>query len=133
MFKLFSLLFSSNTITNKMTDLLGDALETKEQRINIWVELLKSYEPFRVAQRVLLVVVSFVYLGIHLILVLLKIVAIFYYGAGLEYQFVCVQLGKLHTSNYEALHSPFLVILSFYFGGGAGEGIIRMLKSKKSE
>jgi len=77
-----------------------------QKKQEFYVNLLKAYEPFKLAQRLLALLYSIPY------------VSIVTYG-------VLIRDNILVNSINDALGLQTLVILSFYFGGGAFEGVIK--------
>lgn len=89
------------------------SIYTNEEKADKFNELLKLYEPFKLAQRYLAVLISAVYLGVHLMIFALWVVDIFFIdGSHLE------SIQKIATWNNDALFYPFLTINAFYFSGG---------------
>jgi hypothetical protein len=110
----------------------GDALFfTNEEKAEWKLRLLKAYEPFKIAQRWLALLMTTPFMLLHIV-------------AGLQLAIVGwlePVLGKrvdeaarvLIEMNNDALAYPVGVILTFYFGCGAAEGIIRQIQEKKQK
>lgn len=108
-------IFGSEKVIEKTFNGIDKAIYTKEEKSNTWLSMLKSYEPFKLAQRLISLSITLCYL-------LLVI-------------FACVMLviddrvsKELFTIINSSLSTPFIIIISFYFGGGAIEGIVNKIK-----
>jgi len=117
MFGFLGSLFGSEKTVDKATSGIYNGVDmafyTDEERAialqkkqEFYVKLLKAYEPFKVAQRLLALIYSIPYVTI------------------VVYCIVANNLDMLKVAT-EALGLQNLIILSFYFGGGAFEGVIR--------
>ena len=133
---IFSKLFGNDSVIDAVIK-SGDALvytteekaqaqERKEERFE---RLLKLYEPFKIAQRFLALIVGVPYVLFHFIVAITKLVMMWFVEleAYKEYQ---VLLSAITGSLDNALFYPFCLIIGFYFAGGAGEGLIRASRSK---
>ena len=123
---IFSNMFNSDTIDKTVDAVIstGDKLwytpeekaDMKLKTANVHIGMLKAYEPFKLAQRLLALSVILPYMLAWLV--------VFSLG------FINVDL----TSQYSLLQGDvgtgFLLILGFYFAGGLGEGLIRAKKGK---
>lgn len=101
----------------------GDALFfTSEEKAEWRLRLLKAYEPFKIAQRWLAVIMTTPFVGIHVL-------------AGLQILVTGWLPGEMGKSVHEAalvvmehnndtLALPVAIILGFYFAGGMAEGAI---------
>ena len=96
---------------------------TKQEKSEHWVNTLKSYEPFKLAQRLLALLVTSVYLFIWLLSAVMMVLSYWFSGM--------MEFSKtLAEYNNSTLSMPFSLIIGFYFAGGAAEGIIKKLRSK---
>lgn len=132
-------LFSSGNVVEKGVDAAinaGDKLAlTKEERLDYHLVFLKAYEPFKIAQRFLALIVGIPYVVVFLLC------AVSYLAASIAIDPVaCIEgcradsvvksalaLGQL---NQDTLGMPFWTIIGFYFAGGTIEGGIRAWKEK---
>jgi len=114
-------LFGSSDHISKGLDMVsstGDALVfTKEEKAEWKLKLLQAYEPFKLAQRLLSLVVGIPFVFIHILACVLM-------AFGVE------TASEVAKSNNETLGLPFSLILVFYFGGGVIEGALKARKNK---
>ena len=133
-------LFGSENVIKKATDGIYNGVDsaffTNQEKAAHFLSLLKAYEPFKLAQRFLALVITIPYVLVWLVCTLLIVASAFYgtecavYG---EISTQCVNplsetaktLGEL---NNETLGTPVALILAFYFGGGAVEGVVTRLR-----
>lgn len=105
---------------------------TPEEKADHFLRILKAYEPFKLLQRFLALIV-----GIPYVIVYLVSAFFFIYGVTLgdiETSKRIIQASKdLSIMNNEVLGMPFAIILSFAFGGGMLEGGIRAFRRDKKE
>ena len=104
----------------KAADKFLDGQGDKAQR---FTELLKLYEPFKIAQRVL----AFMFSGVYLFAFLVGLVAIFF-DKDLAHEI-------WHNTNENLLYIV-LSVVTFYFSGGVINGAVKRFAkntSKKSE
>lgn len=115
---IFGKLFGSEKVVDGVFKGLDSAFFTQDEKAGHFLKLLKAYEPFKVAQRLLALLVGIPYVMVWLI------------SAGL-FAFGDADSAKLLAEwNNNTLGTPFAIILAFYFGGGAVEGIIRSRNEK---
>jgi hypothetical protein len=104
----------------KAADKFFDGQGDKAQR---FTELLKLYEPFKIAQRVL----AFMFSGVYLLSHLIALITL-YFDKELS--------GEIWHNTNENLLYPVLAIVSFYFTGGVINGMAKRFSkntSKRSE
>lgn len=125
---IFGNLFGSEKGISKLTDGVYNGLDksflTKEERLDAFKEFLKLYEPYKLAQRYLMLIVCVPFVFINSLAVIVDMV-LHLMSSELS------GLSKVIESYNDALGIPFLVIVSFYFAGGAVEGIINRAKKHK--
>lgn len=129
-------LFGTEKVINASINGIDKAFYTSEEKaengiiiMGIKEKLLKAYEPYKLAQRFLALIVSIPYMLIYLIS------ALFYaYGLTIENVEHSVRLleasKQLGAMNNENLGTPFAIVLGWYFTGGVIEGGIRAFKGK---
>ncbi len=117
-------IFGSEKAIEKVSSGIDKAFFTKEEKSEQWVETLKAYEPFKLAQRLIALLVTSAYVFVWLICAVLMIVGI-WLSEVVEHSKVLAEW------NNETLGTPFIVIVSFYFAGGAAEGVLQKFKTKK--
>jgi len=105
------------------------AILTDEERIQYHLDYLKAYEPFKLAQRLLMLTVAVPYVGIWCLSAVLYTFGMI---AGTSYANVEYAGINLSAMNNEALGLPFAIVMGFYFAGGAVEGVMaQRAKGKK--
>lgn len=123
-------IFGSDSVIEKAADGIYNGVDkafyTDEEKATGFITLLKSYEPFKLAQRV----IAFMLIGAFLITWLLAV--ILFAAAGIMDSTVlhgaATNLGAL---NNETLGLPVTIVVGFYFGGGAIEGVVNRFNKKK--
>ncbi len=122
-------LFGSESIIKGVYNGTDKAFFTSEEKADHFLKLMKAYEPFKLLQRFLALIVGIPYIIVYLISAFF-----FMYGMTLddiEKSMRLVQASKeLAAINNNTLGTPFAIILSFAFGGGLLEGGIRAFKDK---
>lgn len=137
-------LFGTDEAIKKAGDAVinaGDALVfTKEEKAHHFLDLLKAYEPFKLAQRLLALTFSIPYVLIWLVSAILFLVGALVPPQHsvdpdvLSYSDHLIEVSKhLAAMNNETLGLPVALILGFYFGGGAIESFSRTRKAKKED
>lgn len=92
-------------------------------------KLLKAYEPYKIAQRFLALIVAIPYMMVYLL-------SAGFYAYGLTIEDIETAKRMLEASkalgvmNNDNLGTPFAIILGWYFTGGVIEGSIRAFKGK---
>lgn len=116
-------IFSADSVVQDVFKLGDELIFTKQEKSEFFIEKMKAYEPYKIAQRLLmLLVISCFLFGFMAALVF--IIAAFWYPDAAEvaeniYQYTTHGLGQSAS-----------LIIGFYFAGGAAEGIIRSIKQK---
>jgi hypothetical protein len=107
MFKVLGKLFGSDKIIDAGVKAADAVWFTNEEKAEWHLRLLKAYEPFKIAQRLLALIFCIPYVTLIMSL---------FFDADI--------LGHIRLLN-ELFGGPVTAILCFYFGGGAVEGIVR--------
>ena len=110
---IWSRLLGSSKVVESGLDLIDNAFYTDQEKADQKRLLLKAYEPFKVAQRLLAVMFT----SVFLLLVLVNIALSFWFDVSQQMAFVD-----------EYLSLPMTLIVGFYFAGGAVEGVAEILK-----
>jgi hypothetical protein len=111
---IFANLFSSNKAIDAIID-TGDALVfTDEEKRGAFAKMLKLYEPFKIAQRLIALMTGIPFVILHVLFCVVDVVVILNGGERL--------MGEMAQINNETLGEPFGWIVIFYFAGGAVEG-----------
>jgi hypothetical protein len=111
----FSKLFGSDKILDAGVNGIDAMFFTDEEKSNAKMQFLKLYEPYKLAQRYLALIYSIPYALAWLV----TFIASFFVDVALQMELL---KGDAFYIN--------IVILSFYFGGGAAEGIVKQIKGK---
>ncbi len=131
-------LFGSDNVIQKAADGVYNGVDaaffTNEEKSRHFLNLLKAYEPFKLAQRLIALLVTIPYMLIWLVCAGLMVISAFVEPCSTEA--ICRSSTMLEASktlaiwNNDTLGLPFSTILFFYFGGGAVEGVLRARSSK---
>lgn len=123
-------LFGTEKVVDGLYNGIDKSFFTDEEKANHFLKILKAYEPFKLAQRLLALIVGIPYVIIYMISALT-----FVYGMSIEnldHATRVIEASKsLATLNNDNLGMPFAIILGFYFSGGMIEGGINAWKGKK--
>jgi hypothetical protein len=118
MLGLLGKIFGSETVISKSIDLIDSFHTSTEEQIEAAtkskVALLEAYAPFKLAQRVLAFSFTFVYLSCFALVL----------GYTLMDQIADADKVKEVLEDFQIGYAM-LIILAFYFGGGAAEGILQ--------
>lgn len=122
MLGVFKTILGSGDIVSRGMKLIDDMHTSSEEEIvakaNAKTQLLSAYAPFKIAQRVLAIMFAFVFLSSYILTLTMTIL-----GKGNPGDVTMVM--EQFSLNY-----AMLIILGFYFGGGAVEGFLNN-KGKK--
>ena len=131
-------LFGSDNVIKKAADGVYNGIDavffTKQEQSEHFLKLLQAYEPFKLAQRLLALIVGIPYVLVWLICAVMMVIAAFMEPCTTE--MICrsntvLDISKeLASKNNDTLGVPFAIILGFYFAGGTAEGIIRARSTK---
>ncbi|NJB83621.1 hypothetical protein [Wenyingzhuangia aestuarii] len=117
-------IFSPGELGKSIISGVDKSILTSEEGIDYHKEFLKLYEPYKIAQRFLALMFTGVYLMVHLITSIAHFILVLM-KQNAEHVI------ELYNYNNEGLGTIVLVIVSFYFGGGAIEGVVNKYKTKK--
>ena len=131
-------LFGSDNVIKKAADGVYNGIDaaifTKQEQSEYFLSLLKAYEPFKLAQRLLALIVGIPYVLVWLVCAFMMVGAALMEPCATE--MICrsntvMDVSKeLASQNNDTLGVPFAIILGFYFAGGTAEGIIRARSNK---
>ena len=119
-------IFGTGDVLDKGIDLIDDAFYTdtekaedlaksKVAKTKAKIDLMKAYAPFKVAQRYLALMFGLSYIGTYILVLVM-------YFLGKEVTEV-MDILEMFQINYVVL-----IIVTFYFGGGLADGVIKKLK-----
>ncbi len=116
--ELLASIFGSKNVINKGMSAIDAMVFTDEEKVNAKMKLLDHYKPFKLAQRLLAFMYSFVFLTIYLTSVTLWIIG-GVFVEDIDRSGYLMELAKeLAVWNTTALGSIILLIIGFYFAGG---------------
>lgn len=128
----FSRLFGTDDTIKKVAGGIIDGVDavvfTPEEKAENFLSLLKAYEPFKLAQRLLALIMGIPYVIVWMLSALMLVVSAFLdpaYGKQ-----IAEGANTLAELNNATLGQPVAIILAFYFGGGALEGLVRAVEKK---
>ncbi|WRQ13118.1 TMhelix containing protein [Vibrio phage vB_VpM-pA2SJ1] len=128
---LFGKLFGDSESVGKLTDGVYNGIDkaffTDEEKKEAFIRLLKLYEPFKLAQRYMMLIVGIPFVSVHTIVAGLRVHAAY---QSESFAAISDNLATALGPFNDALAIPFAVICAFYFGGGALEGFARRKASK---
>lgn len=132
---IFAKLFGSEKVIEGVYNGLDKVIHTDEEKSDFWLKLLKAYEPFKIAQRYIALVVTIPYVSIWIISALLLVSSVFTVPCesvckSNQLKTVSIELAE---KNQEQLGMPVALILGFYFGGGAVEGVARTIAARRKQ
>ena len=112
----FLSILNPNKLMENVSKGIDKAILTDEERADMFPKLLSMYEPFKVAQRWLMIIVCFPYMLAWFIT-------------------LCAAFFMEVDQQMEMLSGPILYVVGtiagFYFGGGMVEGIVGKIKKLK--
>lgn len=131
----FGRLFGSENVINKAAKGVYNGIDnmffTNQEKAGHFLNLLKAYEPFKLAQRFLALVVSVPYVITWLMSAVMLVISGFVEpGYGEQIAASARDLGEL---NNETLGMPVALVLGFYFGGGAVEGVVTRMRENNQK
>lgn len=106
-------LFSPKEVLESVSNGVDAVVNTDEERQELFPAILDKYEPFKLAQRYMMITVNFAVLYIVLLESVLAILSLRYPGT----KEVIRLINNLPLVEY--LGTAFVVINFFYFGGGS--------------
>ena len=114
---ILSALFGSKKVIDSGIDGIDAMFFTDEEQSKAKMAFLKLYEPYKIAQRWLMVFVSVPYVLLWLLVGIIFIVDIFIDKSLDTSKIMLYMNGDMGTA--------FVSIVLFYFGGGAVEGVVK--------
>ncbi len=129
---IWATLFGSENVIKRAADGIYNGIDaaiyTDQEKAGGFLNLLKGYEPFKIAQRLLALTVAIPYVIIWILCAGMLVSAGFVNPAyGKQIAEAAMVLGEL---NNNTLGTPVALVLAFYFAGGALEGVVGRMKSK---
>lgn len=125
MFNLLRRVFGDHRIMDATVRRLEEADIPKTEKTKRLIQVLQTYDPFKLMQRLFALVIVFTYIGIWVICVVVFL-GVWIKGGDVE------PIKELALLNHQMLSFAFFSIVVLYFGGGVGEGLIERWKSEQS-
>ena len=110
---ILSTIFGSSNVISKGIDLIDDCITTDTEKEKNKIELLKAYQPYKLSQRLIALMITSTFLFVFLLL----LIASFFMD-------VDNQLTLIESYMSSDFTEPLEIIILFYFGGGAVEGAL---------
>lgn len=136
----FGKIFGSQSVIKKAAEGIYNgvdyAFHTDQEKAEHFLKLLKAYEPFKLAQRFLALIIGIPFVLVWVLCALMVVASVVMEPCLSEA--VCrsnrmMDAAKLLAEwNNQTLGEPLSIVLFFYFCGGAAEGAIRARKGKGS-
>jgi len=123
MWKILTSIFNPAKLGESIISGIDKAFLSKEEQMDYMQKMLVLYEPYKLAQRILAIMFSGTFLLVHLIIAITHFI---YVLRGIEAKSII----DLYTFNNDSLGTIVLIIISFYFAGGAVEGVVKRLRKK---
>ena len=123
MFKILGKIFSPKKLGDSIVSGIDKAILTNEEKLDYMQKMLVLYEPYKIAQRILAIMFSGVFLLIHFCTAITHFILVV---RGLNADDVI----DLYKYNNDGLGTIVLMVISFYFAGGVLEGTVKGLRKK---
>ena len=118
---IFSRLFGSDKIIDAGISGIDAMVFTDEEQSSAKMAFLKLYEPYKIAQRWLMSYICIPYMGLWSLTGCILMADVF-----MEREFDVDKLTAFLLHEY--VGTAFVLIVCFYFGGGAAEGVVNRFK-----
>ena len=127
-------LFSKDQAIDSLSAGVDKAFYTKEEKSDDFIDLVKAYEPFKLAQRLLMLLLTVPFVLMIFISFLVFVASLFFDPCILDNacksdQFAAGSKALLSMAT-DGLGEPMKWVVIFYFGGGAVEGIAKKVMNK---
>jgi hypothetical protein len=126
--KLLGKIFGSENVIKAGISGIDKAFYSNEEKADYHLKFLDAYEPFKLAQRLLALFVTSVYLLVFVVAAGLMI-----WGGIAENELYINTSSDLMKLNNETLGWPVITILAFYFAGGTVNTLRQMKKRQPNE
>jgi hypothetical protein len=126
MWKILGSIFNPKKLGESIISGIDKSFLSKEESLDYFQEMLVLYEPYKLAQRILAIMFSSVFLFVHLIVAITHFI---YVLRGVEAKTII----ELYQFNNDSLGTIVLIIISFYFAGGVLEGTVKRFQESKKD
>lgn len=123
---IFARLFGSDKVINAGIKAADSIFFTDQEKASWKINLLKAYEPFKIAQRWLAIILSAPFVTLHTVAGIQILVA-GWLNSSLGKSAHEAALSAMEWNN-ETLGLPVAIVLGFYFSGGAIESFAKVIK-----
>ena len=120
--KIIGKIFNPEKLGDSIISGVDKAILSKEEKLDYMAKFLKLYEPYKLAQRILAIMFSGVFLLVHLLIFIVHLTL-------LTLEKSVDHITPLYTYNNDSLGTVVLIITSFYFCGGVIEGTVNRFKN----
>jgi hypothetical protein len=128
MWQLFGRLFGNKNVVDSVIGGIDKSVFTREEKADYLLKFLSAYEPYKLAQRILAIMFSSVFLMAFIVAFI-----VFSYGS-IVGNMEIVKSGKdILGVLSDVLGLPISLILGFYFAGGTINSFMRKYDTKKNE
>lgn len=121
--KIIAKLFGDSKVIDAGINAADALVFTDQEKKMWWLKMMKAYEPFKIAQRLVALMVGIPFVLIHILLTIIDMGSIL---LGRD-----PVMAALATRNIDTLGEAFGWIVIFYFAGGAVEGGITAFVGRK--
>jgi hypothetical protein len=118
MWQLIAKIFGSKQVIGAAISGIDKSIFTREEQADYTLKIMKAYEPFKLAQRLLAVMFSAVFL-----LAFIVTFGFFTYGSVTDSEMIISASREMLNLTWEVLGTPISLIVGFYFMGGLVNGI----------
>ena len=124
MFKILGKIFNPEKLVNNVVSGIDKAILTNEEKIDYMKEMLKLYEPYKLAQRYISLIITIPFMLMFLVGGVLWVYLYFTHENKND-------VYELWHYMDEVVGTEFKLIIGFYFAGGVLEGTVKKLSALK--
>jgi len=125
---LLARLFGSKKVIDSTISGIDKVFFTREEKADYLLKFLAAYEPFKLAQRILAIMFSSVFL-----LGMLAAIIVFVVGIIMGDMKMASSGKDIAQMTWDSLGTPESLIVGFYFAGGTINSLMKKYDTKKSE
>ena len=132
MFKTLGKIFGTDSVIEKGMEIGDEIFYTKQEQAsddikksNYKLAFMKQYEAYKLAQRLIALVITCYLVVVSFILLCAQLYVMFMFWENPEaYDFFSQQLKDIASYQIETFGTAFMFITGFYYGGGFMEGVV---------
>tara|TARA_R110002020_G_C16210881_1_gene766988 strand:+ start:629 stop:1036 length:408 start_codon:yes stop_codon:yes gene_type:complete len=125
--KVLGKVFNPEKLGDSLISGIDKAILTKEEKMDYMKEMLVLYQPYKLAQRILAIMFTGIFLLIHFMTAMAHFYLVVTNDENVS------RVIELYDWNNKLLGYPVLTIIGFYFAGGVFEGIATKVKAKRDK